>query len=296
MSCPAVGSFPSDYSASLPPGVPPFLKPPTSFQIIPGKGTDDEKLLFPNIGPGDTTWYFPIALDKTNPTGVFIPQGFSFGKAVDVILFFHGNKQGLWKYISDYWLGGVRGIRLREDVNDAQKNVLLVAPTMGNKPGESWDTPDVGIFKDPGMGNCFLDHVMAWLGNYETRFNKKTPEVRRLVLAGHSGGGVPIHHQRDSMKAKLCEIWHFDTVVQDAVGWANFARSNPTINITFFQAVQFSLTDLQNAKAKVEKDSGIKLDNLQLIDTKNHTLGGHYPALTNNFRKQVKNAKCLAPL
>src|SRR5947209_13920920 len=98
--CPPVGSFPQDYSSSLPPGVPPVLRPPTSFQIVPGKKMDGEEPVFPAIGPADTTWYFPIALDKTNPTGVFIPPGFSFGKEVDVILYFHGNKQGLWDNIS----------------------------------------------------------------------------------------------------------------------------------------------------------------------------------------------------
>ncbi|MFL5242306.1 MAG: hypothetical protein ACJ8FY_09380 [Gemmataceae bacterium] len=294
MSCPAVGSFPEDYSASLPKGVPPFLKPPTSFQIIPGKRTDDEEFVFPAIGPADTTWYFPIALDKTNPTGVFIPQGFSFGKEVDIILYFHGNKQALWNYISDYWLGGVRGIRLREDVNDAQKNVLLVAPTMGASPGASWNTPDVGIFKDPGMATCFLDHVMAWLGNYEPRFNKRAPDVRRIVLAGHSGGGVPIQYLKDPLRGKLCEIWCFDTVVLDPNEWARFARFNPTIDISFFQAVQFDLAAMKSAKKKVETDFGITLDNLHLIDTKNHTLAGHYPTVTNYFRNQVKNATCFA--
>src|SRR5437868_3812057 len=119
-TCPAVGTFPKDYSSLLPPRVPPFVKPPTSFQIIPG-GRTDGPLVFAAIGPGDITYYFPIDLGKTNPTGVFIPQGFKFGKEVDVILFFHGDKQGLWDNISEYWLGGVRGIRLREDVNDSNK-------------------------------------------------------------------------------------------------------------------------------------------------------------------------------
>jgi hypothetical protein len=293
VSCPAVpaaGTFPDDYSKLLPKGVPPVQRQPTSFQI--SGVTKNGKLTFPTIGPADTTWYFPIPLDKTNPTGVFIPQGFKFANEVDVILFFHGNKQG-WSQISDYWQGDVKGIRLREDVNDSNRNVLLVAPTMGDAPGQSWTTSDVGIFKNPGMGDCFLTHVMAWLGNYEPRFNKKAPSVRKIILAGHSGGGVPIHHQKVAMKAKLCEIWSFDTVVTDMDGWVTFAGTNPQIKMTFFQAVQFSYSSFVAAKEKGKATFG-NLDNLQLIDTKNHTLAGHYPAMTKNFGDMVTKANCLA--
>jgi hypothetical protein len=41
--------------------------------------------------------YFPIRLDRTNPTGVFVPNQIVFpkkGEKVDVILFFHGSKVG----------------------------------------------------------------------------------------------------------------------------------------------------------------------------------------------------------
>src|SRR4051794_31796720 len=61
-----------DYSKQLPRGVPSAERPPTGF------------FPYQSIGPGDVTWYFPLPLDKTNPTGVFVPKGFSYGKVVDV--------------------------------------------------------------------------------------------------------------------------------------------------------------------------------------------------------------------
>jgi hypothetical protein len=76
VKCADVGDLPPDYSKLLPKGVPP--------SETPSAGS----------APADTTWYFPIRLPATNPTGVFIPQHFTYPKEVDVILFFHGNKVG----------------------------------------------------------------------------------------------------------------------------------------------------------------------------------------------------------
>jgi len=283
--CPKVGALPQDYSSKLPRGVPPVERAPTS--------------LFPYqvIGPADATWYFPIELPGTSPTGVFLPQGFSYGSQVDVILYFHGNKRGEFSHINQYWGSGFPyKCTLREDLNAAGKNAILVAPTMGSAPGHAlYGNPDLGIFGQPGGAACFLDHVMQWLGNYDPHYSLKNPKViptvGKVILAGHSGGGSPIHTQMESLKAKICEIWCFDVVYYDVTDWMSFAYYNPTKRLTFFHAVQSlgALKELKKLKEITEMGLHRSMGNIQFIDAGNH----HYPALTNNFRNQVKGSTCL---
>ena len=67
-------------------------------------------------------------------TGIFIPQGFVPGRAVDVILYLHGRKPEKNRHltIDQYWdrqrfpYGA-----FREGVNASGRNVILVAPTLG---------------------------------------------------------------------------------------------------------------------------------------------------------------------
>jgi hypothetical protein len=281
-NCPQVGTLPDDYSKKLPKLVSAAERPATS--LFP----------FQSPGPADVTWYFPIGLDKTNPTGVFFPPGFSFAKEIDVILFFHGNKQGLWENINEYWRGNVANIRLRENVVDSGRNVVLVAPTMGAVPGHGGvRTSEIGIFAQDGGGMCFLDHVATWLAKYEPRYADKniTPQVRKVVLAAHSGGGNAIHAQMESMKSKLCAIWGFDIVLGGADDWINFALLNPGITLTFFHSVQ-NTDDFNSivAKKKEIESKGRQIPNLTTFDVG----GAHYAVLTNNFPTQMKNTGCFA--
>ncbi len=161
---------------------------------------------------------------------------------------------------------------------------------MGDFPGHSLTgNDDLGIFGTPGGGTCFLDHVMQWLGKYDPHYslNSVVPDVGKVVLAGHSGGGNAIHLQMDAMKAKVSEIWCFDIVYGAVKDWVDFAVANPTKRLTIYHAVQ-SLPDLRKLvalKASTEASLGRTLDNLKIIDAGNH----HYPCLTNNFRNQAKS-------
>src|SRR4051812_49060784 len=180
-SCPDTVADPTaDWEGQLPPGVPPVEGP---------------------AGPAKFTRYFPLPLAGAYPTGVFVPQGFSYGEKVDVILFFHGNKRGPglapFQYINEYWNGKYYNVDLRADLNTSGMNALLVSPTMGDFPGHSLGSADLGIFKEPGAGDCFLQHVMRWLGKVDPGYSSKKviPEVSKVVLAGHSGGGSAIYNQ-----------------------------------------------------------------------------------------------------
>src|SRR5205823_3366747 len=72
--------------------------------------------------------------------------------------------------INYYWSGNyeysgdILKLNLRQDLSTSRKNALIVAPTMGNSPGHGLsDNQDLGIFREPGGGDCFLKHVMGWL-------------------------------------------------------------------------------------------------------------------------------------
>jgi hypothetical protein len=62
---------------------------------------------------------------------------------------------------------------------------------MGDTPGQGLaSNSDLGIFRVPGGGDCFLEHDMKGLGHYDTRF--ATAGLGSVILAGHSGAGSPI--------------------------------------------------------------------------------------------------------
>jgi hypothetical protein len=294
-ACADVGDLPQDYSDLLPKGA----HVPTSETTPPGK-----------------TWYFPVRLDAARPAGVFVPQHFVFpkqGEGVDIILFFHGNKVGKFgdfptNHINYYWSGkyeysgAILNINLRENINTSRKNVLLVAPTVGAAPGHGLsDNTDLGIFTKPGGGDCFLHHVMEWLGNYDSRF--ASVRLRKVVLAGHSGGGSPIYLQMNSMKADIGEVWCFDTVYGPLEDYIRFAsalgHNHPNSLITFSHGVQS--TPLYNKLSALAQDRG------KIYKKEDRTTNGgknnmkfesgrkdHFGTLTGHFLEQLQSSNsCL---
>jgi hypothetical protein len=295
-TCPdTVSDPPADWKGQLPQGVPPLEGPSVSDPLF------DKFSPWPT-GPGKRTWYFPLPLAGAYPTGVFIPPGFSYGRNVDVILFFHGNKRGPglspFSYINEYWRGNYYKVDLRGDLVASTMNAILVAPTMGDFPGHGLGSADLGIFRESGGGDCLLQHVMNWLGTVDPNYSSKgiIPEVRKVVLAGHSGGGSAIYNQMLSMKLNICEVWGFDIVYGDPNGWIWFAINRRATKIYLHSAIQ-SLDSLNEiAKQKDDLESGklgttIMLNNLQ-IPPKNTV---HYDALTKNFLNRLNVNSCFSP-
>jgi hypothetical protein len=209
-----------DYVDKLPCGVPAVEKQPTSLFPFP-----------PPVGPAEATYYFPIPQENNRVTGVFFPAGFSFPDTIDVILYFHGFKKDEFtvdKTINEYWNGqdtsSHKALRLREDVNTSGKRVVLIAPTLGAKPG-STSTGDMGIFANPTGGDDYLAEVRRWIRKYVPQYASPPaprkplptdgPPIRKLVLAGHSGAGVILLTQAKGMKTPICEVWAFDATYSE---------------------------------------------------------------------------------
>ena len=268
-----------DYVGQLPCGVPPLQRP--SSAPVPARARADE------VGPAEATYYFPIPLPACNPTGVFFPAGFSFPPTIDVILYFHGFKLGQFKTINQYWKGNLNKIRFREDVNAARKGVVLIAPTMGSHPGSS-RVADMGIFAQPTGGDAFLAEVVRWLGKYVSQYadRRRTPVIRNVVLAGHSGAGVILSTQARGMKTPLCEVWGFDStygqgsfrrnVVAD---WLATARARPATKFFFYWGTS---GPGRNAE-KLRGPANITVE---------ETIHDHFGALTRNFIRRVRDTPC----
>jgi hypothetical protein len=301
-----------DFVDKLPANVPPVELPPTSMFPYP-----------PPIGPGTATYYFPIDMDKVAPAGVFFPAGYSFPGTMNVILYFHGHKQGDFKTINQYWGGKLHNIHLREDINETGKQAVLIAPTMGEFPGSGLN-PDMGIFREPGGGDAFLTEVARWIGKYVPQYSSKkiTPGIGNVVLAGHSGAGGILSQQAKSMKSNICEVWGFDSMYgQGFIGkgkkakaidvtgnWRDLAAASraPTLEIDFAgllpipkikPAIQFFFywaggspgTNSQHLQDIVQQAG---LSNVHV--EANARLGGkfHFDTITRNFKKRVASASC----
>lgn len=193
-----------DFVDQLPNKVPPLEQQPTSLFPFP-----------PPVGPAEATYYFPIPVmpSGNNATGVFFPSGFAFPNKINVILYFHGHKAGEFSTINEYWNGNLHNIRLREDINATGKQAVLIAPTLGAKPGSGLNS-DMGIFRNAGAADDFLAEVVKWIGKYVPQYvaKKQVPEIGNLVLAGHSGAGGILSQQVKTMSTPICEVWGFDTM------------------------------------------------------------------------------------
>lgn len=72
-------------------------------------------------------------------TGVFVPENFQPVPQVDFIIYLHGIKVSPALAIDNYWNSKrYAHFALRERLNLAKRNAILVAPTLG--PKSQWQT------------------------------------------------------------------------------------------------------------------------------------------------------------
>jgi hypothetical protein len=195
------------------------------------------------------TLYLPIPLNvqgiEKQSTGVFVPDGYRVGKAVDLLVFLRGydiKRPKTATSVREYWNSPqhpiLKSFLLREEVNKSGKNVILVVPTLG-------PFAEAGRLNDKGGIQDFLDRVLdgLWQHGPHARLSQR-PMIRHLILAAHSGGGVPLRRITEVMgddavlKNKLKECWGFDSIYgvksKDAEFWADWAKEHPSTNVTMF--------------------------------------------------------------
>ena len=302
---------------NLPPGVPAVRRP---------KQEAVKNSLAPqaiSIGPPHATYYFPISLGGSfsGPfaTGVFMPNGFTYVSKVDVILFFHGDRDGDYacEHIDQYWGGAYPKLKaapsgpvtFRDDLNNSKvrKSVLLIAPTLGVNP--RYTSASIGDFLDQSAEakNGFLNRVLHELAQVETRVKdsygviagfEREPEIGKIILAGHSAGGRPLLRQAQLMPTnRICEIWAFDALyganIPEAYGkhiadaWLEVIKKNPKTQFFDHFGTEWPTKHSQKLEAMV-KDNGLK--NASFFSGPD---GDHFGVLTKNFSTRLGASECL---
>ncbi|MDQ3581817.1 MAG: hypothetical protein M3495_09485, partial [Pseudomonadota bacterium] len=206
------------------------VAPPPQTSAVPSPVPAPTLLSNPEKTPLAYTLYVDIPLNiplgkAKSMTGIFVPDNYCPLSPVDLIVYLHGFKRRSHKphhSVDEYWR--LPQFLLREEVNKSQKNVILVAPTLGpkNEPGD---------LIRPAVFDRFLDQVMAALKRYGPYAGgQKTPSIGNIILACHSGSGSvmrAIAMGSDTSAAQIQECWAFDPFnMGGADGWANWARSH----------------------------------------------------------------------
>ena len=128
----------------------------------------------------------------------------------------------------------LRSFLLREEINKSGKNVILVVPTLG-------PTSNFGDLNEEAGVQKFLASILEGL---EKEWAKKSITVRNIILAAHSGGGVPLRRlaqvlgKDPNFKGKLKECWGFDSIYgvrdKDAEFWSDWANTHPDAKVSMF--------------------------------------------------------------
>lgn len=186
----------------------------------------------PPLHKRDTTvakeTYF-VTIDLQNQakpiTGIFVPDGYQVSSAADIILWLMGHHHNA-EYpptlsIDEYWVKYPH-FRFREFVNASNKNVILVAPSLGPSSQSGKLLGSSGL-------PWFLDQVLAALqayGPFQT-----VPPLGNLIIACHSGGGWPMRQIATSSQQyldKIKQFWGFDCLYNrgDEQAWMQWAQQN----------------------------------------------------------------------
>src|SRR6185295_6820316 len=105
-------------------------------------------------------------------------------RSIDVILYLHGHRtaipgtqKSIWAYLKHKcW-------PLREHLAASGKAAVLIAPTLGPT------SQSAGLLERGGLDR-YLDAALAATASYWS--SGTVPTIRHIVLAGHSGAGVPM--------------------------------------------------------------------------------------------------------
>jgi hypothetical protein len=143
---------------------------------------------------------------ENKTTAVYVPDRKQLGNTIDVILYFHGHKDGKTQDIKHVCNDDRNPMRTVLS-QSTKKHFVFVAPQLGAKAeGGNLDT-DV---------KPMLDQVMLGLEAYLSLGS--TPTVGNIVLAAHSGGGerLRVVAAQTWVDSKLLEVWCFDCLY---TGW-----------------------------------------------------------------------------
>lgn len=234
-----------------------------------------------------------LTVKTKKETGIFIPENFKGNAFIDIIIYLHGIKSSRDASINYYWNKKSNPhFILREELNAAGKNAILVAPNLGPRSQSQTGTLTTKTgFED------FLESVLTVLQTNGPYRETEKPVIRNIILAAHSGGGVPLRNIA-SLKGtggyanKIRECWCFDGLYWsgDAGFWNGWARRNPDAKLF----VYFKSSTSEHSRDLLERsaDIGNVLVEPAVIKTKFPT-SDHNQVPVNYWRTLISNASFL---
>lgn len=236
-------------------------------------------------------------------TGIFLPYGYRRQSVIDLVVYLHGHNDLAQCFefsgvvpIDKYWKR--RPFWLREEVNHSGKNVILVAPSLGQR-SQAGD-----LVGKNGFDN-YLDQVLAALIAYGPYKNTKTtdprPTLGRVIMACHSGGGKPmleIAQSSNRTVANIQEYWGFDCLYSGKTPtgtklftqpnlWIKWAKSNKNQWLFIYYK--------NNTKVEAERLQGdaIKQNHFNVLVNESQG-GGHCLVPITHFRELLRRASFLS--
>jgi hypothetical protein len=110
----------------------------------------------------------------------------------------------------------------------------------------------------PGGLDRYIDQILGALSAYGPyRSTGTRPSVKNLILACHSGGGVPMRllaHSGDRSAGLIRECWGFDCLYNKAdKDWITWAQSHPIIKlyVHFLSSTNHNSTMLQRESQRL---------------------------------------------
>jgi hypothetical protein len=202
-----------------------------------------------DAAPPTMSLYLPIPLGipkiEKQSTGVFVPANHRVGDTIDLVVFLRGydiKRPKTATSVEEYWNSPqhpiLKSFLFREETNRSGKNVILAVPTLG-------PFAEAGKLDDKDGVHEFLDRILDGLWRSGPHVGRaKRPEIRHLILAAHSGGGVPLRRlaksigDDETLKDKLKECWGFDSIYgvkdKDAEFWSDWASRHSGTKVSMF--------------------------------------------------------------
>src|SRR5262245_61307713 len=191
------------------------------------------------------TLYLPIKLNSTIPpnVGIFIPQHFTPAAAVNIIVYFHGHIIDVCKTLPtpfskkgiEYYWGTPFFKCLRDELDASQTDAILIAPTFVQKLGDG-NAATYGNLNAKGKLDFLIDESLTKLK--ESKDLPAKAEAGKIILAGHSAGGLPmlrILEAKNSLKSNIAECWGFECLYWDTGGWQDWLADNSSKQFRHFR-------------------------------------------------------------
>ena len=236
------------------------------------------------------TCYVKIDLGKGNYTldltGIYAPSGFDPSKPVDAILYLHGMTTvfpGASARINEYWAVTRLpdyDLRIREEVNAANRNVLLIAPSLGKSPNAYTNY----LSGSRGGLDSYLGNVLAAVNTHiiDKRFKAARIDFRNVILAAHSAGGRQMRliatHDNPLYGSKITECWGFDSLYSGVHEWILWGNRNPEKKLVLYYK-----SSTRNHAKQLEKFAA-KLQNIAVV---NSSARNHYWVPKAHFKERV---------